>query len=97
MMEVCTLDLRANAFYGDKFELLWTPTVSKVMDYGAKGYSFIREQEDPLHFIHLSYWEERLDFDRYWFSEEMNDLREQASGMHQVPLLPRWSTVVDHR
>lgn len=96
-MEVCTLDLRANAFYGDKLEQLWTPAVSKVMDYGAKGYSFIREQEDPLHFIHLSYWEERLDFDRYWYSEEMNDLREQASGMYQVPLLPRWSTVVDHR
>lgn len=88
------MNLHANAFLGDEFERLWAPAASKVMDYGAKDYSFIRDQEDPLHFIHQSYWEDRLDFDRYWFSDEMTKLREGAIGMHNVPILPQWSTLV---
>ncbi len=93
-MEVCIIDLHANAFLGDEFEQLWAPAASKVMNYGAREYSFIRGQDDPLHFIHHSYWEDRLDFDKYWHSEEMIKLRERAIGTHLVPILPQWSTLV---
>ncbi len=97
VMEVCTIDLHANAFMGDEFETIWAPAAAKVMDFGAKGYSFIREQEDPLHFIQYSYWGDRLEFERYWFSDEMTDHRQKAIGTHGVPILPRWSTIVDRR
>ena len=66
----------ANPFRGDKFEAAWLPAAEAVLDYGATGWAFFRSKEGLL------------DFERYWYSEEISEAREQASGLYQVPVLP---------
>ena len=43
--------------------------------YGAKSWSLTRSIDDPLAFQQTSIWESRADFERYWFSEEIEDAR----------------------
>ena len=40
--------------------------------------SSIRRRTDPDHFVHISYWEDREDFNRYWFSREMQQVRAEG-------------------
>ena len=85
----------ANPFRGDKFEDAWRPSAQAALDYGASSWAFFRSKDDPLDFIQLASFEKKLDFERYWYSEEMAEARAGASGLYQVPILPQWLRVVD--
>ena len=85
----------ANPFRGDKFEDAWRPHAQSVLDFGATSWAFFRSKDDPLDFIQLASFESKLDFERYWYSEEISEARAEASGYYQVPVLPQWLRVVD--
>ena len=36
---------------------------------------------------------DKLDFDRYWYSEEIAEARALASGLFQVPVLPTYHEI----
>ncbi len=50
---------------------LWEPAAARMPAYGAKSWSLTRAVDDPLSFRQSSVWESRSDFERYWFSEEI--------------------------
>jgi hypothetical protein len=85
----------ANPFRGDKFEDAWRGPAQAALDYGASSWAFFRSKDDPLDFIQLASFETKLDFERYWYSEEISEARADASGLYQVPVLPQWVRVVD--
>jgi hypothetical protein len=85
----------ANPFRGDKFEDAWRPAAEAAIDYGATYWAFFRSKDDPLDFIQVASFESKLDFERYWYSEEIATARAQTSGFYQVPVLPQWLRVVD--
>ena len=78
----------ANPFRGDKFEEAWRPAAEAVLDYGATWWTFLRAADGRLDFVQLALFEDKLDFDRYWYSEEIAEARALASGLFQVPILP---------
>ena len=39
-------------------------------------------------------WEDRADFERYWYSDEVAALREQAINYYAKPLLPTWHSLI---
>ena len=82
-----------NPFRAEKFRDIWLPAAEAVLDYGATGWSFLRSGEDPQHFVQFALFDKRLDFERYWYSEEITDYRVQATGLYQVPIQPVWYTV----
>lgn len=82
-----------NPFRAEKFRDIWLPAAEAVLDYGATGWSFIRSGDDPQHFVQLALFAKKLDFERYWYSEEITDVRVQATGLFQVPIQPVWYTV----
>jgi hypothetical protein len=84
----------ANPFRGDAFEAAWTPVAEAALRYGASGYAFFRSKEDLLKFTQLAFFETKVEFERYWYSEEVADARALASGLFQVPVLPTWHGVV---
>jgi hypothetical protein len=84
----------ANPFRGDRFEAAWTPCAEAALRYGATEYAFFRSQEDRLKFTQLAWFETKLDFERYWYSEEISNARIEVSGWYQVPVLPVWHGVV---
>ena len=39
-------------------------------------------------------WEDRTDFERYWYSDEVAAIREQALNFYNKPLSPQWHSLV---
>jgi len=48
----------------------------------------------PLRFLQTMVWDERADFERYWYSEEVRHAREQTIGFYDILLLPEWHTLL---
>ena len=48
----------------------------------------------PVAFQQTSVWESRADFERYWFSEEIEAARAAIIDLHDLPILPAWHTLV---
>ena len=85
----------ANPFRGDKFEDAWRPAAAAAIDYGATYWALLRSKDDPLDFIQVAAFREKVDFERYWYSEEISEARAEAMGLFQVPVLPIWLRAVD--
>ncbi|HEV7562796.1 MAG TPA: hypothetical protein VGO24_04780 [Solirubrobacterales bacterium] len=94
MAEVCTLDWHIAPLRADRFLDLWEPAAAKMPAFGAKSWSLTRAVDDPLAFQQTSVWEQRSDFERYWFSEEIEHARESIIGLYDLPLLPAWHILV---
>ena len=84
----------ANPFRGDKFEDAWRAAAEAALDYGATWWAFYRSMDDPLDFTQVAIFPSKLDFERYWYSEELAEARANASGLYQVPVLPQSFRVV---
>jgi len=93
-MEVCTIDWHVAPFRADRFLDLWEPAAARMPAFGAKSWSLIRAVDDPLHLRQSSTWERRADFERYWFSDEIEAARAQVIDFHDIPVLPAWHTLV---
>ena len=95
MIEMVEIDYHLTPFRAERFAALYRPIVPRVLVYGAKGYSFLRSEEDSDHFTHASIWENRADFQRFWMSREMQEMRQKVSGLYEQPVVPGWATVID--
>jgi hypothetical protein len=90
------VDIRwiANPMRGDKFEEAWLPVAEAALDYGATYWAFLRASEGQLDFFQHAIFPTKLDFERYWYSEEVAEARVRVQGLYQVPVLPVFSEVV---
>ena len=95
LMDAVQLDYAVTPFRAQKFVDLYHPAIKRPLSYGASGYLFYRSEEDANHFVHLIFWEDREGFRRWWFSQEMQDVRAAVAGLHGQPLLPKWNTVIE--
>jgi quinol monooxygenase YgiN len=93
--QVVQLDFHITPLRSEKFVNAYRPAVPLAADYGAKGYTFYRTDEDPYHFVHISYWSDRADFDRYWMSREMRGILTSINGYHDHLLLPYYGAVLE--
>jgi hypothetical protein len=84
----------ANPMRGDKFEEAWAPVAEAALDYGATYWAFLRIQEGGLDFIQHAIFPTKLDFERYWYSEEVAEARARVQGLYQVPILPVFHEIV---
>jgi hypothetical protein len=94
MAEVCTLDWHIAPFRADRWLDLWEPAAERMPAFGAKSWSLIRSIDDPLAFQQTSLWESRTDFERYWFSKEIEEARASVIDYYDLPLLPSWHTLL---
>jgi hypothetical protein len=92
--EVCYIDWHVTPFRAERWFEIWEPAAARALSFGAKSWSLTRSEDDPLLFRQSSIWDERGDFERYWFSEEISKTREAAIGYYGKPLLPSWHTLV---
>jgi heme-degrading monooxygenase HmoA len=95
LMDAVQLDYIVTPFRAQRFVDLYRPAIARPLSYGASGYLFYRSEEDSDHFVHMSFWEDRAGFDRWWFSREMTDVRAATIGLYDQPLLPHWHTVLE--
>ena len=83
-----------NPFRGDKFAEAWAPAAEAATKYGARAWAFTRSKDDPLQFMQIAVFDDKISFERYWYSEEIAEHRVRCSGFYQVPLLPIWYRAV---
>ena len=91
---VIEISWMANPFRGDDFELIWTPAAEAVLRYGATQWVLLRSKEDHLKFTQYAAFASKLDFDRYWQSDEIAQVRARLAGFFQLPVLPVWHEAV---
>ncbi len=73
---------------------LWEPAAAKATNYGAESWQIYRSVEDPLIFRQLTVWNDKKDFEAYWYSEEISERREEIIDLYVKPLLPIWCTPI---
>jgi hypothetical protein len=95
MAEVNRLDWHITPLRADRWLDVWEPAAAKMPAYGAKSWSLTRAIDDPLSFQQTSVWEKRSDFERYWYSEEIEQARTAIISCYDIPLLPTWHILLD--
>ena len=94
MPEVCNIDWHVTPFRADRWFEAWEPAAARAPSFGAKSWTITRAIDDPLHFRQTMVWESRSDFERYWFSEELETARARVIDLYDKPLLPTWHQIV---
>lgn len=94
MREVNYIDFHVTPFRADRFYEIWEPAAARSLSYGAKSWSISRSVDDPLLFRQATVWDDRADFERYWYSEDLEKKRTEAISYYGKLLLPSWHTVV---
>jgi hypothetical protein len=84
----------ANPLRGDRFAEAWRPHAEAVLRYGAHGWGLFRSLDGLHDFIQFAYFDSKLEWERYWYSEEISAARAEIAGLFQVPLLPAFYEVV---
>ncbi len=83
----------ANPLCGDRFGEVWLPAAEAALDYGATGWAFFRAKDGLLDFAQWAFFPTKDQFDRYWYSDEIGEVRAKAVGLFQVPVLPTYWTI----
>jgi hypothetical protein len=84
----------ATGFRADKFEPALAQVAAVAIRYGASEYEVFRSRDDRYKFLQVSYFDDRLDWERYWEGEEFVRFRAIHSSWYQVPVLPVWHDLV---
>jgi hypothetical protein len=95
LLYAATLQFKTTSFRSERFAFAYLEGLPKALDFGAKGYVFSRSDQDKLIFLHVSYWEDKKDFEQYWYSREMQKIRLDIQGIFELHSYPAWSTVIE--
>jgi hypothetical protein len=94
MLYVCKLHWHISPLRGLRWLELWEPAAEKCLAYGAKSWSLTRADDDTLAYEQTMVWEDKADFERYWYSPEIAEARESVVAWYVIPLLPEWHTLI---
>jgi hypothetical protein len=81
----------ATLFRGDRFAAAIAEPAAAALRYNATRYTVHRSRDDAYRFDHMIWFEDKLDWLRYWEGPEMSHFRASYSGWYQVPVLYYWS------
>jgi hypothetical protein len=84
----------ANPFRGDKFAEGWAAAAELALDFGAVSWGFYRSLDGRLDFIQEAVFPTKAQWERYWYSEELAEMRVQLQGYFNVPVLPELYEIV---
>ena len=93
-MAVAVIPWYATLFRGDRFEVALQEIAPVALRYGASEYSVYRSRDDGYRFTQYATFEDKSDFDRYWYGEEFSIWRADYSSWYQVPVVYSWNDMV---
>ncbi len=62
--------------------------------YGATSYVVYRYRDDRYKFLQVVEFEDKLDFERYWYGPEFIAFRAIHSSWYQVPVVYAWADAI---
>jgi len=81
-------------FRGDRFEEALMQIAPLALRFGASEYSIYRSRDDQYRFLQMATFEDKADFERYWYGDDFNDWRRDFSSWYQVPIIYSWNDLV---
>ena len=93
---ISEINWHVTPFRGQRWLDLWEPAAAKAKQYGAERWEIYRSVDDPLIFRQVTHWNDKADFESYWYSEELSAHREEIVDLYVKPLLPQWCTPIAH-
>ena len=84
----------ATLFRGDKFEAALEEIAPIALRYGATEYAVYRSRDDQYRFLQLATFEDKQEFEAYWYGADFSDWRARYSSWYQVPVLYVWNDLV---
>ena len=94
MAGVVQIPWYATLFRGDRFEAAMREIAPIALRYGASEFCVYRSRDDAYKFLQMATFEDKTDFDRYWYGEEFSIWRADHSSWYQVPVLYTWSDLL---
>jgi quinol monooxygenase YgiN len=94
MAHISEISWQVAPFRAQRWIDLWEPAAALATEYGAVDWRIYRSTEDPLRFRQVITWNDKADFESYWYSEQVSAIREQIIDMYDKPLLPVWCTPI---
>jgi quinol monooxygenase YgiN len=94
VIHVNYIDWRIHPFRAERWYEIWRPALDRALAFGARSCYLTRNADDPLHFRQVSTWENRDDFERYWYSNEVSEMREAALNYFNKPVQPAWHSLI---
>jgi hypothetical protein len=84
----------ATGLRGDKLEAALAEIAPIALRYGARSYQVFRYRDDRYKFLQTAEFEDKFEFERYWFGPEFQDFRIVCSSWYQVPVVYGWTDLV---
>jgi hypothetical protein len=84
----------ATVFRGDKLADALSEIAPVALRYGATDFTVYRSRDDAYKFLQLATFEEKVDFERYWYGPEFSAFRIDVATWYQVPILYVWNDIV---
>ena len=84
MAGVVNIPWYATVFRGDKFEAALREIAPVSLRYGATDFEVMRSSDDRYRFFQFAHFEDKSDFERYWYGPEFNEWRAE------VPIVYSW-------
>lgn len=94
MAHISEISWHVTPFRAQRWLDLWEPAAAKATEYGAESWQIYRSVEDPLIFRQISVWNDKKDFETWWYSEEISAYRAEIIDLYVKPLLPIWCTAI---
>jgi hypothetical protein len=83
----------ATLFRGDKLEAAVAEIAPVALRYGATSYAVHRNRDDRYKILQMATFEEKSDWERYWYGPEFNFFRAANQSYYQVPILYTWNDI----
>ena len=84
----------ATVFRGDKLEAALAEIAPVALRYGATAYEVQRNRDDAYKFLHMSWFDDKEQWESYWYGPEMNRFRAANQSLYQVPILYSWNDLI---
>ncbi len=88
---VVHLPVYATGFRGDDIEASLQQLAPLSTNYGATRFDVYRSRDDRYKFLMAIEFDDKGQWDAFWFGPEFTDWRAACSGWYTVPLLYVWN------
>ena len=86
----------ATVWRGDRLEEALGQIAPLALRYGATEYHVQRSRDDAYKLLHMSWFENKRDWQRFWDGPEFIAWRAEYQSFYQVPVLYVWHDLVLH-
>jgi quinol monooxygenase YgiN len=86
----------ATVWRADRLEEALAQIAPLALRHGATEYMVHRSRDDPYRLLQMSWFESKLDWERYWNGPDFIAWRSEYSSFYQVPVLYIWHDLVSY-